>query len=258
MHISVILATFAKILVLPPFSLFLIYLIGMLLSQWRPRLGQILRISAVFLLFFISTGFGSWLLVRPLESLEAALSSGKNTQADAIVILTAGRVAHSPEYNGQDIPDHIALARIRYGAHLYHATGLPILVTGGLGQDSGNTETLAAGMQRALEQDFLIPVQWAENHARNTEENARYSAAILKPAGVKRILLVTDAMHMRRARIAFERSGLQVVPAPTMFLADSEGESWNLFATAENMRRSHYALYEWLGLLRYRIESLLS
>lgn len=258
MHTSAMLATFAKIFVLPPLSLFLIYLIGMLISKWRPRTGLTLRISSIFLLFFISTGIGSWLLVRPLESLEQALTSDKNTHAEAIVILTAGRIESSPEYHHQDIPDYIALARIRYGAHLYRATGLPILVTGGLGQSSGNTETLAVGMKRALEQDFLIPVKWVENNARNTEENAYYSARILKQSGVKRVLLVTDAMHMRRARMAFERSGLQVVSAPTMFLADTECVPWNLFTSAENMRRSHYALYEWLGLLWYRVEAWLN
>ncbi|MFZ6843714.1 YdcF family protein [Undibacterium sp. RuTC16W] len=255
MHTSAMLATFAKIFVLPPLSLFLIYLVGMLISKWRPRTSLILRIGSIFLLFFISTGIGSWLLIRPLESLEPALASDKNTHAEAIVILTAGRIESSPEYHHQDIPDYIALARIRYGAHLYRTTGLPILVTGGLGQSSGNTETLAVGMRRALEQDFLIPVKWAENNARNTEENAYYSARILQQSGIKRVLLVTDAMHMRRARMAFERNGLQVVPAPTMFLADTDCAPWNLFTSAENMRRSHYALYEWLGLLWYRVEA---
>lgn len=46
-------------------------------------------------------------------------------------------------------------------------------------------------------------------------ENARFSAAILAPLGVTRILLVTDAFHMPRARRAFAIAGLDPIAAPT-------------------------------------------
>ena len=44
----------------------------------------------------------------------------------------------------------------------------------------------------------------------------------LEAAGVRRILLVTHAMHMKRARDAFEAAGLEVVPAPTAWLGGGE------------------------------------
>jgi len=60
-------------------------------------------------------------------------------------------------------------------------------------------------------------VVWVEEGSRNTFENAQLSAALLKPAGIERIYLVTHAWHMRRARIAFEHAGFTVIPAPTGF-----------------------------------------
>ena len=250
-------ALVVKIFLLPPLGLFILYLVGWLISKRHVRAGNTIRFSAIFILFFLCTGVGSSLLGRPLEALETPLSSpamARAAKANAIVILTAGRIARSPEYQHHDIPDYIALARLQYGAYLYRATGLPILVTGGFGQPNGYETSLAGNMKRALEQVYLIPVKWVEDKATNTDENAQYSAKILKQAGVQRVLLVTDAMHMHRARIAFEHAGLQVVAAPTMFLSESEFDIFNLFTSAENMRRSHYALYEWLGLLWYRME----
>ena len=74
-------------------------------------------------------------------------------------------------------------------------------------------------MSDSLKQDFGIAPLWLEDRSENTEQNALYSAAILKEAGIKQIILVTHAAHMRRALAYFQASGLHVVPAPTAFLA---------------------------------------
>jgi uncharacterized SAM-binding protein YcdF (DUF218 family) len=42
---------------------------------------------------------------------------------------------------------------------------------------------------------------------------------ILRQAGIKRVVLVTQAFHMPRARLLFEAAGLQVVPAPAHFVS---------------------------------------
>ena len=48
-----------------------------------------------------------------------------------------------------------------------------------------------------------------------TRHEAHGVARRLGPLGAKAIVLVTDALHMRRARALFEREGLTVFPAPT-------------------------------------------
>jgi len=240
-----------RTLLLPPLSLFLLYGIGWLLRKRRS--GRILGGSAIALMFLLSTQAGSWLLVRPLENLAKPLSSINRTDAQAIIVLAAGRLKNSPEYAGQDIPDYIALARLRYTAKLHHETGLPVLVSGGAAIPEEDVKPLADGMVEALQNDFVTPVKWLEDRSQNTAENAEFSAQILKNAGIPRILLVTDAMHMYRAKMMFERQGIAVVAAPTLFFAREELGLSDLLPGVEGMRRANYALYEWLGIAWYRI-----
>ena len=252
MGLTAALGTVLKALVLPPACLLALYGAGWLLRRRHPRLASACRHGAVLLLYVLSTGVGAWLLAHPLEMLEPVLANHSGTRAppQAIVVLTAGRIRHSPEYGGRAMPDYIALERITYGAHVARATGLPLLVTGGLLADD-DSEALALGMKRVFEDEFRLPVRWSEAAARNTAQNATLSAAMLGHDGVTRVILVTDAMHMRRARLAFERAGLTVTPAPTFYVESSPFDPSRLMPTVENLRRSHYALYEWFGLAWY-------
>ncbi|MDB5963431.1 MAG: YdcF family protein [Massilia sp.] len=242
-----------KDLLLPPGSLMLLFAIGVLVWRRRPLLGKWLCGSAMALLYVLSTGVGSWLLARPLELLEPTLDASQaGASAQAIVVLSAGRIKHSPEYGGHNVPDFVALERMAYGAHLARLSGLPLLVTGGLISKDPDDEPLAAGMARLFNSAFGVQVRWIEMHSATTAENASMSAAMLRRDGVSRVVLVTNAMHMRRARIAFERAGLQVVPGPTFYVTARGFNPGELMPTAENLRRSYYAIYEWLGLVRYQ------
>lgn len=246
-------AGIVRMLILPPASLFFLLALGLLLARRYPKIGRALRGSAVALLFLLSTGLGARMLVYPLEHMTHALASSQQPGAQAIVVLAAGRYVNAPEYDGAEIPDYIALARLRYAAHLYRDTGLPLLVSGGNGTHDGSRRPKAWAMATALERDFGIPVKWIEPASATTAENALFSAKLLKRDNVSRILLVTDAMHMPRSVMAFKESGLQVIPAPTIFFSTS-GLTWqDLFPDAEQLRRSYYALYEWIGLGWYFI-----
>lgn len=237
-------------LLLPPGAIVLLALTGVLAWRWYPRLGKTLCATALACLYLLSTGVVSWLLAHPLEALEPVLPAGEHA-AQAIVVLTAGRVRNSPEFGALAVPDYVARERIAYAAHVYRRRPLPLLVTGGLASDSAGEEPLALGMQRALQHDYLIPVQWVEGASKTTAENALYSAHILKAAGIDRVILVTDAVHMRRARRAFERAGLHVIPGPTFYLEPSAFDASRLWPSMECLRRSYAALYEWAGLLAY-------
>jgi len=246
-------------LFLPPTSLFLIIGLGLLLWRFWPRTGRIVAGTGLALLTFMSSNAGSSFLVEPLERMTKPLARPESAGAQAIVVLAAGRLRSAGEYDNRDIPDHTALARLRYGAHLQRRTGLPILVTGGNGGSGADPATIdmaytkADAMARALREDFGVPVKWIERRSRDTGENAIYSNVLLHKAGVKRVLLVTDAMHMHRARGVFEREGLEIVEAPTMFVYNEHHgfDAW--LPSAEGMRRSWYATYELLGLAWYRI-----
>ena len=113
--------------------------------------------------------------------------------------------------------------------------------------------TEASVMARSLKEDFKVPVQWVEDGAENTLQNARLSALKLKQAKISRVLLVTDALHMQRASLIFHQAGLAVVPAPTAFRSTRPASLADFIPNAHELRYSHYALHEWMGLLWYQL-----
>ena len=86
---------------------------------------------------------------------------------------------------------------------------------------------------------------------RNTAEEARAIAALL-PRG-SRIVLVTSAFHMPRARRLFERQGLRVTTFAVDFQASGAwagsplADPLNWFPSAEGLARSSRALREAIG-----------
>ena len=74
------------------------------------------------------------------------------------------------------------------------------------------------------------------------------TAALLKSRGISRVLLVTSALHMPRARAQFERAGLQVVPAATDHLATTTASPLRWLPSAEALDTSGRVIKEWVGL----------
>lgn len=253
MNVDLVLSAITHVVLMPPAIFFAGIGAGALLQRWKPRAGKLISVTSLLLLAVLSTEAGARLLVAPLESLTAPLPPQGAQGAAAIVVLAAGRMENAADYAGQDVPDLIALARLRYGAHLQHQTGLPLLVSGGNATPDGLHEPKARSMARVLREDFRTPVAWIEEASATTAENAAFSARILKQANVKRILLVTQAMHMARAQRAFENAGLEVVAAPTMFHARGELVALHFLPSAAAMQLSYYASYEWAGLALYRL-----
>lgn len=257
MNFNLLVSTLTHVVLLPPVLLMLGIAVGMLVQRWKPRTGRAISVASLALLFVLSTGAGARLLMWPLERMAPPLRAADIGAAGAIVILSAGRVERAPEYDGQDIPDLTALARMRYGARLQHQTGLPLLVTGGTPPGDGVHEPQARSMARALREDFRTPVRWTEEASRTTAENAAFSARMLKPHSVRRILLVTDALHMARARRVFTRYGFDVVPAPTMFYGATPLRAAHFLPSPAAIRLSWYASYELVGLAWYRLREAL-
>jgi uncharacterized SAM-binding protein YcdF (DUF218 family) len=253
MDLSQVASTLLRMLIMPPASLLLLIGAGWLLRRRWPRTGRALCGAGVLALLVISTNAGALLLLRPLENQTAPLDYRQASGAGAIVVLGAGSVEGAPEYGGQDVPDQVALVRLLYAAHLQHATGLPLLASGGNGAPARGVQPKAAMMARVLREDFKTPVAWVEDQSEDTAENAVNSARILKAAGVHRVLLVTQAMHMPRAQAEFARNGIEVVAAPTLFYSRVTWSPYMLVPSASGLYRSFYAIHEWMGLLWYRL-----
>ena len=235
---------------LPPLNLVLLALFGFMMWRWLPRFGAFLCLMSLTMLVLFSTVAGSRLLTTPLEAHIDPWSPEAMSQAQAIVVLGGGRHKEAAEYEQLDSPSLATLGRLRYAAHLQRKTNLPVLVTGGAPEGVGESE--AAVMARVLQQDFHVPVRWKEEASRNTAENGVLSANLLREAGIERILLVTDAIHMPRAQQVFRRQGLHVTAAPTYYHSHGRLRQQDFIPGARGFQLSYYALHEWIGLMWYR------
>jgi uncharacterized SAM-binding protein YcdF (DUF218 family) len=236
---------------LPPLNLALLGLFGFLLRKRMPRFAISLYAISTIALLVLCTGAGARLLIVPLQEMAPPLISARDTGAQAIIVLGGGRIPGAPEYGGRDSPTLPTLARLRYAAHLHRQTGLPLLVTGGM--PDGASEAEAVVMARVLKEEFATPVKWVEGGSANTAQNALLSVQLLRPAGIGKVLLVTDPIHMARAMRAFRKTGLQPIAAPTGFVGLGPLGPLDFVPTGHALGMSHYATHEWVGMLWYRL-----
>jgi uncharacterized SAM-binding protein YcdF (DUF218 family) len=237
----------ATFLLVPPVNLLLLALAGFLLS--RHRAGRILCGLGLAGLLLFALPVTSSLLILAIEDIApppVALAPA------AIIILSADltRVGDAPD--AVDVGP-MSLERLRAGAALQRATGLPVLVSGGV--IGPGQPPLATLMAHSLEADFAVPVRWREDASRDTWENARDSAAILQAAGIRSVFLVTHSWHMRRALIAFRRFGLQAEPVPVPFSRRVPLDFGAFIPRTTAWSASYYVLHEWIGCLWYALRT---
>lgn len=242
---------------LPPLNGLLLAALGLWIARRHRRTGLGLCAAALAALAVLSTPAGGGLLIGWVESGAPALdpARARASGAGAIVILGGGRNRNAPEFGADaETVSEPTLARVRYGARLARDTGLPVLVSGG--KPDGGAHSEAALMAEALEREFKVPVRWRETRSDDTIENARYSAVLLKEAGITRVLLVTDAMHMPRAAERFRVAGLDPVPAPTNFRGGGPLTPVDFLPSAWGLRTSSMAMREGIGLLVSRLRGV--
>ncbi len=237
------------LLLLPPGVLLLLAATGALLALRRPRLGHGLVWLAMIALYVLSTRFAADQLMYTLEPEAGNPLTDPTTQA--IVVLGGGTYFAAPEYGADTVKSDV-LSRLRYAAHLHRASRKPILVTGGTPE--GNATAEAVLMQRVLTQDFQMPVAWIEDKSDNTLQSARLSRLMLEATGVRRILLVTHAWHMPRAKLAFEHAGFSVVPAATGYTTHYRMTVLQFLPSAGALRDSSRFFHEIIGMAWYRLK----
>lgn len=161
------------------------------------------------------------------------------------------------------------MARL-YNAMKSRVAGLRVFCTGG-GCEYAAIPLLA---------DFGVPREaiWYSEKPRNTQEEAKVISEVLKrsggveklgaeefdspthslphsPTSRPKVLLVTSAWHMSRAKMLFDRAGFDVVPAPTDFemtcASEKAIEFGDIVPSADALLRNSYAVKEWVARFGY-------
>lgn len=162
------------------------------------------KIAKIFLLI-------TFILVLVFGVLASRIYSFGNTRsdesADAAIVLGAAVWSSgvSPVFR----------ERINHGIELYQKGKVRKLIfTGGQGNPGEPTESSAArdyALQSGVPvQDILI-----EQKSHTTYENILYAKQVADSNGIRKVLIVSDPLHMKRAVLMAHDVGLEAEPSPT-------------------------------------------
>ncbi len=133
--------------------------------------------------------------------------ASSDAQADAAVVLGAA------VWGAEVSP--VFRERINHGIDLYRKGRVRKLIfTGGRGNSDEPTESSAA-RRYALRSGVPAADILIEEESHNTYENILYAKRLADARGVRKVLIVSDPMHMKRAVAMARDLGLEAEPSPT-------------------------------------------
>ena len=228
-----------------PFSpLIALLLAGLILAFARRRWLRRIGIAMLALGWLGSTPVVANFMIGALES-RAGESSENCHDLEAVVLLTGGLVRKpaSPldvqALNGETLQRAMGLLDRDDPA-------LPLVIAGGGYFKLSEAELVDNFIRRAAPGRAAALL---ETTSRNTWENAVHTARLLPPP--RRIALATSALHLPRARLAFETVGYSVCPWPLNSLHLRAVSPWALLPHISAVRKTEAVLHELGGWIVY-------
>lgn len=221
-----------------------------LFRKGRSVLIKILAVLLLILMVITFTGWGTRLLVIPLERKYQETATTENLP----VVVMGGGINYT--LNGRQATlNSVSLERLVKGYRLYRKNGGPLIYSGGvaIGQIGPSEAEIAAKWLR----EMGVPAQEivAEKQARTSFENGLYVKGWLLERGAhSKIYLVTSALHLPRTVLVFQKQGIAVVPVPAGYISDHRISWLSYLPNRRSANANMAALHEWLGILWYTIQ----
>lgn len=192
----------------------------------------IIAVGIVFAVVVL-TPLTQWLVSR-------AVRADALRHADAIVALDAGR-------GSTGVPSPATYRRFTHALALYRDGWAPALVVSigraRAGIPHERTVQLELGPLTGHKDVVVLPP------GESTRDEAVATAKLAKQHGWQTIILVTDALHMRRAAATFTKVGLEVICAPC---GTPEYDTEHLSTVPARVYAFRDWLHEMIGLVVYR------
>jgi uncharacterized SAM-binding protein YcdF (DUF218 family) len=231
-------------------TLFLILLLIALVLMRRRRIaGRVFMLLAVAWLFFAGCGPLTGMLLGHLQA-GYAPDVAHWGQRNAIILLGAGTVRSGV---GAIEPSLYANGRILRAAELYRAckaTGADckVEVSGGdamkLKQAEADVYAISLDRLGVPRADLVL-----ESHSMNTFQNAQFSKPLLISYGADKVVLVSSAVHLRRATLYFAHFAIHGEPVR----GDYVTARYDWLPTSENLSFADFAIHEYIGVWRYHL-----
>jgi uncharacterized SAM-binding protein YcdF (DUF218 family) len=252
-------------LLMPP-TIWVIFGVFTAVGLKKYKRTQVALVSLSFMMiWFMSTTYFATGLLKVTDSLmqwpSPLLIESINPvqgQSSVIVILGGGvrrGALELPNNQYQDVSKE-TMERLRMGARLAKQTQFQVLVTGG-SPDRTSPNDISEGelMSKVLREELGVQVKWLENQSNTTQENAQFSASILKKEKVKNIYLVTHFWHMPRAQYFFEKQGFRVIPVPIGYKVQHQFILRDFFPSSSGFSLTRQILHECIGTIWYKLQT---
>ena len=150
------------------------------------------------------TGLALWL--SGLAAIDGYGQQDRTQPADVIVVLG------SKVYPGGR-PGPALTRRTRHAAALFRqGFAAHVICSGGLGPNPPTEAAAACGLAETLGVPAAALIREEQSHS--TEENALYTAALMRARGWRTAILVTDGFHLYRAAMLFAQAEVAAYPSP--------------------------------------------
>ncbi|MCX7641284.1 MAG: YdcF family protein [Elusimicrobiales bacterium] len=167
---------------------------------------------------------------------------------DVIAVFGGGVSLFNDPICGKPLLDSQSSDRVFAAYRIHLKTYLPIILAGGY---VFNQEAFANSAK-----DILISLGvdkkyiHIDNQSKDTAENVKHILEICKKNGYKKIIVVSDAIHIRRIALLFKNTDIEVFFYPSSYLCSNY--SWKDFLPGDILY-SRTVIYEFLGYLWYKI-----
>jgi uncharacterized SAM-binding protein YcdF (DUF218 family) len=212
---------FSKLLIflLNPFIWFLLCLFtGLILKTGKIR-KIILSLSVAILLVFSNTFLFNQ--VAGLWEVDPVKSTKLDDHYSHVIVLGGFSSYHK---EAERVAFHESAGRFLHGLKFYKSgKANKLVITGGSARiflkDKKEANIIADFLN-----DFDVPKQdlIIESESRNTHENAQYTARLIVDSTMQeKVLLITSAFHMKRAKACFEEAGFKTDGYPVHYITNT-------------------------------------
>lgn len=225
----------------------------LLLAAGRRRAGLWLAVPGIALLLLVgAVPVGSGLSRILEDRFPACVEPGR---VDAVIVLGGAVDPFTMSQRGQLALTDAAERMIAMADIARRHPDWRVVFTGGsaalLDEGIGEAEAVAPylGVLGIPEGRLLL-----EGKSRNTFENARFTADLLKPQKGQTFLLVTSALHMPRSVGLFRKAGFDVIACPVDYTTAKDMSEFRPSGRfSENFRKLDNAFREFVGLAAARL-----
>jgi len=229
-------------------------LLGALIVRRAPRAGRVLMLIGAGALLVVGILPVGVLLLR---SLEERFPGPRPDSAPPYGIIVLGGPINVglSRAHGQTALEEGA-ARLTEAAVLARRfPAAKIVYTGGIaGPISANHSEAAEARNLLVALGVDASRIEIETRSRNTDENARFTAALVEPKPEQTWWLVTSAWHMPRSMGVFRKAGFMVRAFPVDYRSFGDVEDFlSDHGPSHRLRSFELAVHEWIGLAAYHL-----